>query len=363
MKKTLIYILALAAASVPAFAQDTVAFKPGKVIPMEGSFLEQLEARDSILIADQVEYGFTIKDVPRGDVLLLEELPEPGKELVPGVEILSGWQVDTLGLPKKKKAPRGETYDLRAAYRLASFEDGDFSLPPIAVLRVKSDMTADTLIFDSQILSVRELPVDTATFEVHDIKGQIRYPLTFKETIPWILGALGLAGLVWLAVWLIGKRRKESAPEYKEPAHVTALRKLDRYRSDKFWEPEKQKQFYSGVTDALREYMEARFGVDAMEMTTSEIFSALKGSDLQRDLYDEMKVLFERADLIKFAKFTASREDNAGVIPSSVRFVTETYQSALEEEAEEQAAATPAPAEKPAAPNTNEEDYEKYMPK
>ncbi|MBR6002123.1 MAG: hypothetical protein IK045_04590 [Bacteroidales bacterium] len=362
MKKTLIYILALAAAAVPSFARDTVAFKPGKVIPMEGAFLEQLEARDSILIADQVEYGFTMKDVPYGDVLLLQDLPEPGKELVPGVELLSGWQVDTLGLPKRKKAPRKETYDLRAAYRLASFEDGDFSLPPIAVLRIKSDMTADTLVFDSQILSVRELPVDTATFEVHDIKGQIRYPLTFKETIPWILGAIVLAGLVWLAVWLIGKRRKENAPEYKEPAHVTALRKLDRYRSDKFWAPEKQKQFYSGVTDALREYMESRFEVDAMEMTTSEIFSALKGKDLSRDLYDEMKALFERADFVKFAKFTASREENAGVIPASVRFVTETYQAALEEEAEETVSA---PAEeKPApAPSVKDEDYEKYMPK
>ena len=78
MKKTLIYILFLVAAAVPAFAQDTVAFRPGKVIPMEGSFLDQLEARDSILIADQVEYGFTIKDVHRGDILLLEDLPEPG---------------------------------------------------------------------------------------------------------------------------------------------------------------------------------------------------------------------------------------------------------------------------------------------
>ena len=335
MKKTLIYMLALAAASFTAAAQDSLVFRPGRVVPMEGAFLEQLEKRDSILIADQVEYGFTIKDVPREDILVPSDLPAKGEELVPGVEVISGWQIDTLGLPKKKKAPRKETYDLRAAFRLASFEDGDFSLPPIAVLRIKPDMTADTLIFDAQILSVRELPVDTATFEIRDIKGQIRYPLTFRETVPWIAGALALAGLIALAVYFIKKRRKESEPEYKEPAHVTALRKLDRYRSDKFWEPEKQKQFYSGVTDALREYMEARFGVDAMEMTTSEIFSALKGEEVPKDLYDEMKVLFERADFVKFAKHTASREENAGVIPASVRFVTETYQAAIEEEAEE----------------------------
>ena len=361
MRKTLIYMLAIAAAAIPAAAQDSLLFKPGKVIPMEGAFLEQLEKRDSILIADQVEYGFTIKDVPREDILVPADIPPQGQELVPGVEVISGWQIDTLNLPKKKKAPRKETYDLRAAYRLASFEDGDFSLPPIAVLRIKPDMTADTLIFESNILSVRELPVDTATFEVRDIKGQIRYPLTFKETIPWIFGALVLAGLIVLAVHFIRKRRKESEPEYKEPAHVTALRKLDRYRSDKFWEPEKQKTFYSGVTDTLREYMEARFDIDAMEMTTGEIFTALKGTDLRRDLYDEMKVLFERADFVKFAKHTASREENAGVIPASVRFVTETYQAAVEEEAEEQRVAAPEEAPKPVV--EDDEDNKRFMPK
>ena len=36
---------------------------------------------------------------------------------------------------------------------------------------------------------------------------------------------------------------------YKEPAHITALRKMDKFRSNKYWVPEKQKQFYSGVTD------------------------------------------------------------------------------------------------------------------
>ncbi|MBR0361054.1 MAG: hypothetical protein IIX35_01595, partial [Paraprevotella sp.] len=38
------------------------------------------------------------------------------------------------------------------------------------------------------------------------------------------------------------------------------------------WVPEKQKAFYSGITDALREYIAARYGISAMEMTTAEIF-------------------------------------------------------------------------------------------
>ena len=73
--------------------------------------------------------------------------------------------------------------------------------------------------------------------------------------------------------------------------------------------------------------MAARYGVGALEMTTAEIFEDLKGSDIPEDLYREMKTLFERADFVKFAKFTATDEENAQVLPQAVRFVTSTYQA------------------------------------
>ena len=45
-----------------------------------------------------------------------------------------------------------------------------------------------------------------------------------------------------------------------------------------------------------------------------------------------MRELFERADFVKFAKFTASEEENAAALPVAVRFVTSTYQTDVEEE-------------------------------
>ena len=118
----------------------------------------------------------------------------------------------------------------------------------------------------------------------------------------------------------------------RNPPTLRALRKLDKYRGDKFWAPDKQKQFYSGVTDALREYIVSRYGVGAMEMTTAEIFDGLRGTDIPVDLYEEMKDLFERADFVKFAKYIATPEDNATVLPQAIRFVTSTYQTEIEEE-------------------------------
>jgi hypothetical protein len=186
----------------------------------------------------------------------------------------------------------------------------------------------------SEPLEVKELPVDMESFQAHDIKDQVQFPYTLKELFPWIYGtAMVLMALSALILWLTGRSRKKEEARNAEPAHIRALRKLDQLRGDKFWKPEKQKAFYSGVTDALREYIASRYEVGAMEMTTAEIFSGLKGSDIPKDLFDEMKDLFERADFVKFAKYIASDEDNAKVLPGAVRFVTTTYQQEIADQA------------------------------
>jgi hypothetical protein len=72
-----------------------------------------------------------------------------------------------------------------------------------------------------------------------------------------------------------------------------------------------------------------------MEMTTAEIMKELKKTDVTEDLQAGLKELFERADFVKFAKYTASDEDNAAALPLAVRFVTSTYQMEVEEDAQD----------------------------
>ena len=304
---------------------------PGKVVQMQGSFLEQIQERDSVLIADQLRYGFDLMQVEEGTVLGYAQL---GDTLMTNVRVVSPWTVDTVKVSKQKKG-MPKLYDIRSSVVITSFDEGNYILPPLAVLRMSKDQVVDTLVFDPQRLEVRSMPIDTATFEVHDIKGQIRYPVTFKEVAPWIAAGLVLVGLIWLAVWLIMRYRRNHDPEFmhKDPAHIVALRKLDKYRGNAMWAPEKQKAFYSGVTDALREYISERYGVGAMEMTTAELFKDLKETDVPKELAAELKELFERADFVKFAKFTASDEDNASVLPVAVKFVTSTYQTDVEGDA------------------------------
>ena len=316
------WVLAL----LPVAAQAAAA-----VVPGGESFLRPLQQRDSVLIGDQLRYGVLLKDVAEGTQLAFPRL-SPGDSVL----VLTPWQFDTLRVTGGRKAPR-KRFDLEASVVLTSFDGGDYRLPPLQVARLLPDGGTDTLTFDPKLLQVKEIPIDTATFQPHDLKGQVRYPLTLAEVLPWVLLAHGVALLAILAVCLYLQRRRRAAgaEAVREAPHITALRKLDGFRGNRYWAPDKQKFFYSGVTDTLREYMAARYGIGALEMTTAEIFDVLRDKDVPAGLYDEMKDLFVRSDFVKFAKLTASDEENAQVVPAAVRFVTGTYQAQLDAESQD----------------------------
>lgn len=323
MKDRIFIILALL-----SFALPSLASAPGPVEAGD-AFLQQLQKRDSVLIADQVRYGFRLDALPDGSGL---KLPKWKEDNADSLMVVRTWQLDTVAV--KKKA--GMT-DIEASVILAAFEEGIYQLPDIPVVRELPDGQVDTLLFKGLKLDVRTMPVDTATFKPHDIKGQIRYPVTFKEIAFYAGIVLIAAGIIALIVWLIVRRRRRLSGEgeVKDPPYIVALRKLDRYRGNRLWAPDKQKQFYSGVTDVLREYIAGRFGVGAMEMTTAEIFEGLKDSGIAPELMDETKNLFLTSDLVKFAKMTVSDEENVKAVPTAVRFVTATWKEEEKEEEKE----------------------------
>ena len=294
----------------------------GMLIRSEDSFLEPLQKRDSALIGDQFRYGFHLKDVAEGTRFAL---PDFSKGFMDSVEIVLPFIVDTVKVQGKKNEPK--SYDIDVSMVVTSFDEGKYELLPLSLIRASGVDRIDTLVFASKTLDIFTMP------QIHDIKGQIRYPLKASEVIPYVLGIWAVA-IVAILIWAFFamRRRNESGSTHNDPPYLVALRRLDHFRGSKYWAPEKQKTFYSGITDALREYIDARYGIDAMEMTTAEIFKDLKSSGVPADLYEEMKTLFETADFVKFAKASASDEENAAALPAAVRFVTVTYQSQLAEE-------------------------------
>ena len=53
--------------------------------------------------------------------------------------------------------------------------------------------------------------------------------------------------------------------------HQKALNVIEKLRKEKLNSSENQKEYYTQLTDALRQYIKERFGFNAMEMTSAEI--------------------------------------------------------------------------------------------
>ena len=176
---------------------------------------------------------------------------------------------------------------------------------------------------------------------MYDIRPQFRYPVTFAEVLPWVAGGIVLVAAI-IAVWRLIVRRRKNRPLFgkptpQDPPHIVALRDLDRIRGEKLWQTGNQKQYYTEITDTLRVYIEKRFCVKTIERTSGEILVDLSVKDIQPSDFESLKDLFGTADLVKFAKYTASESENENAVPVAVRFVNDTFMQALEADAEKTA--------------------------
>ncbi|MBR6423267.1 MAG: hypothetical protein IKS47_01100 [Bacteroidales bacterium] len=317
MKRILLPVLTLLLGTL-AFAQA----------PQGDDVLRSRISRDSILIGDQIEWSLDLNLGPGEQA----RISKPGEQPVPGVETLGDLSLDTLSQKKGVIALRGHV-------TLTSFDSGSYVLPPLFVLLGRADGTVDTLVYEGPTLAVNTIPVDTATFQPYDIKGQIRYPLTFKEILPWIGLALLVAAGIWVLIRWIRLRRQNrnffGKPVVQDPPHIVALRSLEKTRAQKLWQNGKQKQFYTQVTDAVRQYIAERYDIGAMEQTSAEMFRDLADKEIDPDLTGQLKDLFTTADYVKFAKYTANDAENENAIPTAIRFVNETYMKQIEEEEED----------------------------
>ena len=281
-------------------------------------------SKDSILVGEQVVWS-TVFSLPQEQEIVL--VPYAGvveAEKAP-IDVVHDVKLDTLAIKNGIK-------ELEAKLLITSFDSGYYKLPLLVALTPQGD----TIYLDSPFLDVTNIQIDTANFVMHPIKGQAVYPITFMEVLPWILLACGIMCAAYLVYRYIKYRRENrdffGKPVVKDPPHIVALRALDKLHNEKLWQNGKEKIFYTGITDTLREYIENRYGVSAMEKTSSEIIHSLEGMEIEKKVFNELDELFKTADLVKFAKYVPQTGENEEAIPVAVRFVNSTFMQELEDE-------------------------------
>jgi len=272
---------------------------------------------DSIMIGDQFHYEMGI-NVPEDFQVLWPQLIDT---ISKNIEIIESKDIDTSYLEN--------VLILKKQFKLTSFDSGYFKIPSYSI---KFRHESDTLIFESQTLQ-HYIQVFTPTVDTSQafkaIKGPISEPYTLREALPWILLGLSIIVIAFLIIWFIQKRKKNkplfiAKPKTLLPAHVIAFQMLEELRLEKIWQAGLVKEYHTRLTDIVREYIERRFQIDALEMTTEEILGELEPMSINKEASAKLKSALQLADLVKFAKAKPTPLENDLCLNHCVDFVEET---------------------------------------
>lgn len=247
------------------------------------------------------------------------QMPVLKDTIVRGVEVLDIAQPDTQFLNNGKRML------IKQEYTITSFDSALYYLPPFEVLVNDQAYHSKAL-----ALKVYSVPVDTLNPEQFFGPKSIRdVSIQWEDisTIFWFtLLMIALGGLGYY----LYLRLKDNKPiikkikiEPKLPAHMQALQDIERIKSDKSLRMNHPKEYYTELTDVLRTYMSDRFGFNAMEMTSGEIIDKLLEIK-DKESIQELKELFQTADLVKFAKHLPLMNENDMNLVNAVDFINQT---------------------------------------
>ena len=273
----------------------------------------------SIYIGDQVNYVVTVEQ-PAGVILGLKPMKDT---LCKNVDILAGPVTDSTVLSNGR-------LKFESRYLVTSFDSGIYVIPPFyaeisdagGLKRFHSDYSF------LEVIRVKIAPQDTSA-KIFDIIKPYKAPVTIGEILPWVLLAAVLAALIWGVIILFRKlKRSKKEPEEiinPDPAHIIAFRELENLKAEQLWQKGEVKLYYSRLTEIVRQYLENRYKVFSLEMTTSETLEALLKTGFKKDeSYSRLRSVLNGADLVKFAKYKPEPSENEQNFNETWQFVEDT---------------------------------------
>lgn len=229
----------------------------------------------------------------------LSKVKFPESKFFGALEVLESYKVDTV--------KKGDRYELIKKYGLTQFDSGKYTIPRIPII-----INGKTVYSDSLSIEISDVKVDTLKQKMFDIKDIATVKSPMGNWWIYVLVVFGLIGLGFLIFYLLKNRKPKAKAEvivYKTPIEkaTTLLQQLE---SKELWQKGAVKDYYSELTDIVRNYIEEEIKIPAMESTTSELIEGLRKAAKQKklklsnDTVENLEKVLQQADLVKFAKVT-----------------------------------------------------------
>ena len=212
-----------------------------------------------------------------------------------GLEVIDSAKTDTLKNSLVKK------------YVLTGFDSGSFYIPQQQIF-VKNQ----AFLTDSLLINVATIAIDTSKIKKFPIKSIKSEPYVLDDFKGYIWIALVALLLLGLLVYFIFFRKKKEVEEEVVipliPAYEEAIEKLHQLDEKLLWQNNKVKEYYSELTEIVRNYIGRDIEIPTFEQTSNEIIELIKAQNnkkklgLSKETIATINSLLKNADLVKFAK-------------------------------------------------------------
>lgn len=256
--------------------------------------------------------------------------PQFSDTIATNVSIIEKLATDTISLPDNR-------ISITSEYLVSSYDSGFYYIPEFVFETVSQKVTSNPV-----GLTVNTVQVNEQTDDIHAEKDIMSAPFSWIELAQW--SGIGLAIILIIAIIVlllmrfVFKKKVTIIPEEPEvilPAHVVALEKLEQIKTEKIWQQGQIKQFYTQLTDVIREYLSRAYSINAMEMTTDEIVALVKKNKDLDEIRIVLKEMLELSDLVKFAKFIPLENENEKAVLDAFMIVEKTTKEPEVEEKQE----------------------------
>ena len=256
--------------------------------------------------------------------------PQFSDTIATNVSIIEKLATDTISLPDNR-------ISITSEYLVSSYDSGLYYIPEFVFETTSQKVTSNPV-----GLTVNTVQVNEQTDDIHAEKNIMSAPFSWVELAQW--SGIGLAIILIIAIVVlllmrfVFKKKVSILPEEPEvilPAHVVALEKLEQIKTEKIWQQGQIKQFYTELTDVIREYLSGAYGINAMEMTTDEIVALVKKNKDLDEIRVVLKEMLELSDLVKFAKFIPLENENEKAVLDAFMIVEKTTKNEEVEEKQE----------------------------
>ena len=274
--------------------------------------------KDEVTIGDKIKFVIRVKY--KGNITL--QFPEVGEQI--GV-----FTIKETGIAESPKREKDGYSVVVRNYVLNSYEIGRQTVPSLKIKYKGShgdgEVAANEVTIDIKgVIKEGEILGD-----IKDIHPPVDVPTSIKRLILWIsvgLGALLLSGVVYGLVYKFKKRSKIQERQFiRRTPHGTAYELLERLSKEDLIAKGLVREYYYSITNILRHYIEARFGLLAPERTTEEFLTEMAHTN-QLDAAHKILIreFLERCDMVKYAKYGPSNFEIKETYDAAKRFIDET---------------------------------------